>query len=204
MRKKHVYDLGADQEVGIPAPKERAAFLKKCTMEGGIVPQGFPVIRGDTRTWVEIRDSGGFIPAFELAGGETVPEHARRRAEMIMQASAKDFVHYWKYPKDCREKSCAAAYRPLVFGKDGRMAGISAGCDAQGSQKSGYDYEILLPKLYALEVSDGGIGGKVGLYGDKPSLETSTFIWLHLIVGFDVGEMVSLTEVPVDMMRPLS
>ena len=127
MRKKHVYDLGAEQEAAIPAPEAKAAFLKKCTMEGGIVPQGFPVIRGDTRTWEEIRDSGGFIPAFELAGGETVPEHARRRAEMIMQASAKDFVHYWKYPKECREKRVGGwrGSPPGVMSRGARKAAMT-------------------------------------------------------------------------------
>lgn len=199
MAKTYLYDPAAEQEADIPAPGDRAGFLKRCTMEGGIVPQGFPVYRGDTRTWDEIRDSGGFIPPFELAAGETIPEHARRRVDRIMQVSAPDFVHYWKYPKECRERECAAEYRPLVFGKDGRMAGISTGCDTQGSQKSGYDYEILLPKLYALKMSGMKIGA-VGVYGDKPSLEESTVIWLHLISGFDASEMVSLTVVPVDMM----
>lgn len=199
----HEYDAAQEREVEIPAPKDRAGFLKRCTMEGGIVPPGFPVYRGDTRTWDEIQASGGFIPAFELPPGVTVPEYARNRVNQIMQVSASDFVHYWKYPKECREKECAREYRPLVFGKDGRQAGVAVGCDTQGSQKSGHDYEILLPKLYALKVS-GVKMGAVGVYGDKPSLEESTMIWLHLIAGFDASEMVSLTVVPVDMMRPLS
>ncbi len=196
----HEYDAAQECEVEIPAPKDRAGFLKRCTMEGGIVPPGFPVYRGDTRTWDEIQASGGFVPAFELPPGVTVPEYARNRVNQIMQVSAPDFVHYWKYPQECRKKECAREYRPLVFGKDGRQAGVAVGCDAQGSQKSGYDYEILLPKLYALKVS-GVKTGAVGVYGDKPSLEESTIIWLHLIAGFDASEMVSLTVVPVDMIK---
>lgn len=199
----HEYDAAQECEVEIPAPEDRAGFLKRCTMEGGIVPPGFPVYRGDMRTWDDIQASGGFVPAFELPPGVTVPEYARNRANQIMQVSAPDFVHYWKYPRECREKECAREYRPLVFGKDGRQAGVATGCDTQGSQKSGQDYEILLPKLYALKVS-GVKMGAVGVYGDKPSLEESTIIWLHLIAGFDASEIVSLTVVPVDMMRPLS
>ena len=186
-----------EQTVNLPAPEQRAAFLKKCTLEGGIVPEGFPVYRGDTRTWFDIERAGGFVPSFELSSGESVLEYAKKRVDEIMHVSAPDFVFYWKYPSRCIKE-----YQPLVFGAEGRAAGVAASCGKEGGQKGGQEYAVCLPKLYSLMVSRNKMGA-VGVYGDKPSLEESTVIWLHLIMGTNADEMVSLTMIPIDRIQPV-
>ncbi len=192
-----IHHVTEEQTAGMPAPDQRAAFLKRCTLGGGIVPEGFPVYRGDTRTWFDIERAGGFVPSFELASGETILEYAKRRVDEIMKVSAPDFVFYWKYPSRCIKE-----YQPLVFGAEGRSAGIATGCGKEGGQKGGQEYAICLPKLYSLMVSHYKLGA-VGVYGDKPSLEESTAIWLHLIMGPDAAEMVSLTVIPIDRIQPV-
>lgn len=188
-----IHHVTEEQTAGMPAPDQRAAFLKRCTLGGGIVPEGFPVYRGDTRAWFDIERAGGFVPSFELASGETILEYAKRRVDEIMKVSAPDFVFYWKYPSRCIKE-----YQSLVFGAEGRAAGIAAGCGKEGGQ----EYAICLPKLYSLMVSHYKLGA-VGVYGDKPSLEESTAIWLHLIMGPDAAEMVSLTVIPIDRIQPV-
>lgn len=192
-----IHHVTEEQTAGMPAPDQRAAFLKRCTLGGGIVPEGFPVYRGDTRAWFDIERAGGFVPSFELASGETILEYAKRRVDEIMKVSAPDFVFYWKYPSRCIKE-----YQPLVFGAEGRAAGIATGCGKEGGQKGGQEYAICLPKLYSLMVSHYKLGA-VGVYGDKPSLEESTAIWLHLIMGPDAAEMVSLTVIPIDRIQPV-
>lgn len=192
-----IHHVTEEQTAGMPAPDQRAAFLKRCTLGGGIVPEGFPVYRGDTRAWFDIERAGGFVPSFELASGETILEYAKRRVDEIMKVSAPDFVFYWKYPSRCIKE-----YQPLVFGAEGRAAGIATGCGKEGGQKGGQEYAICLPKLYSLMVSHYKLGA-VGVYGDKPSLEESTAIWLHLIMGPDAAEMVSLTAIPIDRIQPI-
>lgn len=192
-----IHQIREEQTVEIPALDQRTAFLKKLTMGGGIVPEGFPVYRGDNRTWFDIKKAGGFVPSFELSTGETVLEYAKRRVEKIMKVSAPDFVFYWKYPSRCIRE-----YQPLVFGAGGRAAGVAVGCGKEGGQKGGEEYAICLPKLYSLMVSHHKMGA-VGIYGDKTSLEESTAIWLHLIMGPDAAEMVSLTAIPIDRIQPM-
>lgn len=192
-----IHHVTEEQTAGMPAPDQRAAFLKRCTLGGGIVPEGFPVYRGDTRAWFDIERAGGFVPSFELASGETILEYAKRRVDEIMKVSAPDFVFYWKYPSRCIKE-----YQSLVFGAEGRAAGIAAGCGKEGGQKGGQEYAICLPKLYSLMVSHYKLGA-IGVYGDKPSLEESTAIWLHLIMGPDAAEMVSLTVIPIDRIQPV-
>ena len=72
----------------------------------------------------------------------------------------------------------------------------------RSGQKGGQEYAICLPKLYSLMVSHNKMGA-IGVYGDKPSLEDSTTIWLHLIMGPDAAEMVSLTVIPIDRIQPV-
>lgn len=191
------HQIREETTVEMPAPEQRTAFLKKLTMGGGIVPEGFPVYRGDTRTWSDIENAGGFVPSFELSSGDTVLEYAKRRVGEIMKLSAPDFVFYWKYPSRCIEE-----YRSFVFGTEGRAAGVAAGCGKEGGQKGGQEYAICLPKLYSLMVSHHKMGA-VGVYGDKTTLEESTAIWLHLIMGPDAAEMVSLTTIPIDRIQPV-
>lgn len=188
-----IHHVIEEQTADMPAPDQRAAFFKRCTMGGGIVPEGFPVYRGDTRTWFDIERDGGFVPSFELSLGETILEYSKKRVDAIMKVSAPDFVFYWKYPSRCIKE-----YQPLVFGAEGRAAGVAASCGKEGGQ----EYAICLPKLYSLMVSHDKMGA-VGVYGDKPSLEESTVIWLHLIMGPDADEMVSLTVIPIDRIQPV-
>ncbi|MCI8365226.1 MAG: hypothetical protein HFG34_09805 [Eubacterium sp.] len=192
-----IHKIIEEETVDMPDPVQRAAFLKRCTLGGGIVPEGFPVYRGDTRTWFDIERAGGFVPSFELSPGETILEYAKRRVDAIMKVSAPDFVFYWKYPSRCIKE-----YQPLVFGAEGRAAGVAASCGKEGGQKGGQEYAICLPKLYSLMVSHDKMGA-VGVYGDKPSLEESTVLWLHLIMGPDAAEMISLTVIPIDRIQPV-
>lgn len=192
-----IHHVTEEQTTDMPAPDQRAAFLKRCTLGGGIVPEGFPVYRGDTRTWFDIERAGGFVPSFGFSSEDTILEYAKRRVDEIMKVSAPDFVFYWKYPSRCIKE-----YQPLVFGAEGRAAGVAAGCGKEGAQKGGQEYAICLPKLYSLMVSHDKMGA-IGVYGDKPSLEKSTIIWLHLIMGPDASEMVSLTVIPTDRIQPV-
>lgn len=176
----------------IPNPEARAKFLKECSKNGGIIPEGFPVYRGDTRAMSEISSDGGFVPSTVIKEGETLQEHAKVQAGAILRIQANEFIRYWKYSMTCPEE-----YKPLIKGAGGRLAGVSCGCGVTGSQKAGHEYEIKLPQLYALAASVFK-SFRVCIYGDCPVIDDSTVFWMHLVQLTDAEEIVSLTAIPLD------
>lgn len=183
----------AEEKVpGIPEPSQRQEFLKECSRNGGIIPEGFPVYRGDTRDIEVIRQDGGFVPSTFVEKGKTLVQNARTQAERILAIDAGLFLTWWKY-----SGTCPAEYSELILGQKGRLAGVAFGCN--GGQKGGHEYEVRLPKMYALKANMNVQKTQiVCVYGDQLTINASTFLWMHLVQMRNAEEIVSLTTIPIE------
>lgn len=200
--------------VGVAEGAFETQRLMDYAENGGTIPAGTPVYRSDSRTWEELQSTEedmwgikkkklpGFVPAVYLRNpgnpGKTEQEVlklAKEQMKEILKAPADRFVPNWKW-----EAQRDPAFKDITEGEKGRLRGIA--CGTTGGQKGGSEYEILLPELHALAVQ-GESKAKVVAYGDRTTIDESTVIWMNLIFGTDTSEMVSLTVIPIQNIRPL-
>lgn len=171
------------------------AAVKQCSVKsenGGIIPSGTKVYRGDSRDIGQLENDKGFIPSSILKENEKYTEHAIGQMDKIIGMKEKpiDFIDKWKYSM----RGDLGELENVIKGHNGRMAGVCCGFNT--GQMGGHEYCITLPALYAVKaVRDGN--NAICFYADNPLLEKSSSIWMHLCNIGNSEEFVSLTPVPI-------
>ncbi|MDR2043728.1 MAG: hypothetical protein LBQ15_05050 [Clostridium sp.] len=171
-------------------PQNPAMSIWECSLNGRIIPAGVRIYRGDNRRPGSVWAAGGFVPSAIRMSGETSAEHARRQAESILQQPPDKFIHCWTVPDQAPE-----SMKDLIVGERGRLAGVS--CSLGGWQKGGFEYQIHLPKLYALGASVRH-ETRVCIYGNQKELSFCDHIGMHFVRPTDIGTFVFLTTIPIE------
>lgn len=177
------------------------AAVKQCSVKsenGGIIPSGTKVYRGDSRDIGQLENDKGFYPSSILKENEKYTEHAIGQINVIMhmEDTPQDFIHKWKYSMN----EDWGVLEKVVKGYKGRLAGVCCGFNT--GQKGGKEYCITLPALYAVKaVRDGN--NAICFYADNPLLEKSSSIWMHLCNIGNSEEFVSLTPVPMSWIKEI-
>jgi hypothetical protein len=193
--------------------KKRTNLLIENAKNGGNIPEGFLVYRGDTRTIEELKEGNdkkisGFAPDIKGKTEEELIKLAREQASNLLSESIKpnDFVFMWKLQDGGSQGyklSDSLIYEKLVYADDSktRMRGVA--CGVECAQKQANFFEIKLPKLYAIGVNEKNAVAKIVIYGNKKTIKESTILWMNLIQGTNAEEMVSLTVIPWDNIKLL-